>query len=212
MSAVDWGIGVVAMLLGSLFGMLRLVHRYRDRSKYAMRHGWGKGLISASALFSFLIYIGLQFTGVRPVFNGRTGLNSLALAFSAALMSLGTLTFAPVAVRTRGVRTFVTASTWINEVLEKETDRVVAQDVSEIALDIELQGVSIETLQAIGNHLIQFSLPASAKRSAQLAQLDALARERNFAGIIRHLMEFCSPEWLATVAKKHSQHHAAGAG
>jgi hypothetical protein len=195
----------LAMLFGGGFGVFKLVRRYRQRAGYALSNGWGRGIIGASAFFSVFIYICLQLSGFHPIPGGAPALNSVFMALGSALCSVGALAITPITSRDRsGTRVLVTASTWLNEILEKETDRVVAQKVTEIALEIEIAGVSVVTLQAIGNHLIQFTLQPGAKRSAQLARLDALAGDRNVAGLIRHLMEYCAPQWLAETAKDHT--------
>lgn len=204
MATINYWTAILAILLGGGFGAFRLVRRYRQRSRYALRSSWGKGLIGVSASFSVLIDICLQLTGLHLI--GDPALNLILLALGSSLGSIGALTVTPIAARDRsGTRILVTASSWLNEILERETDRVVAQNITEIALEIEIEGISVETLRAIGNHLIQFTMPPGAKRSAQLARLDGLATERNIAGMIRLLMDYCAPEWLAETAKHHTQ-------
>ena len=154
MSSIDYWMTGLAMVLGGGFGAFKLVRRYRQRVGYAPRNGWGKGIIGVSAFFSVFIYVCLQLTGLHLIPGGVPALNSIFLALGSALCSVGALAITPIASRDRsGTRVLVTASTWLNEILEKETDRVVAQKVTEIALEIEVEGVSAVTLQAIGNHL-----------------------------------------------------------
>jgi hypothetical protein len=198
-----WWAIAVAMLLGSGCGALKLVQRYRRRWEYAVRHRLGWVLIGVPGLFSCLIYGCCQLTTFRLGLSGVPALNSILQAVCSAFVGVGVLTTIPFPLCDRsGVHIFMTASVWITEILEKEIDVLVTQDVVETVLDIERKGVSFEIVQKVGNLVIQ-SAPIS-RRSVQLARLDGFARDRNVAGLVYFLMDYCSLEWLAAMTKRHA--------
>ncbi len=190
----------VAIACGVAFSFLRMLNKYSTKIGYAVRTTGGKGLLIVNATAALLVYAFLEASGLRIFPNAvRPALNSLIFAVLGAGVPIGILSLAPLKTRApSGVPIIVTAATWMNTIIESEIDILVVQEVTEISLKIEHSGVTIESLQNIANHLVQHKLcGAGRKKNMELAKIDDFAREKNFAGMIGHLMLYCKPAWLA---------------
>src|SRR5216684_2596091 len=189
----------LAFVLGGGFCVLRLLRRYPSRVSYAVRNVWGKTMIVLNALTAIVIYYALNAYDVQSYIR-KPQIGLLLLAVASAALSVGLVSI----VRIRPLsssQSLVRLSVWVNETIEAEMDRLIAQKVTEIAIKIERCGIGISTLQNIRNHLVQYNCASnSRKRASELAKLDDMARQGNVAGVIGYLMLYCEPHWLADQA------------
>ncbi len=194
---------LLALLISIIITCLKILKFHKTKYRFAFKSKWAIIILFANSVFSILMYIYFKIIGLKviPVDNNNRlfiFFNGLFIASIIPFLANGIISNWRISEKKdNGLEKFVSIFTWINETIEPEIERFVDQRITEAVLKIDNNRTNIKKLKDIGDTLLNLKNFRNEKhRSMRLARLDELVSDKNFAGIVAFLLEYCSPEWL----------------
>lgn len=193
---------VSATVLFSLgFSVLRLHGKFGARTRYALKSKYARWAMLGIAVLSTVLSLLLSLAN-------PTGLGSLAgtipgailLAFSSSAIAVGATSV--VGMRKGDQKSLISVAAWIYEIIDPQIDRLIKQEIVDIARSLRKHPDAFETLCGVGRSWINVNLQfAEAKlKRKRLEQMNVFAL--GGVSMLDELIGFlineceCDPDWL----------------
>jgi hypothetical protein len=185
------------------FSILRLHKRFGRKTRYALRLSYTR-----SALVGYAVLSGILSLFLSLVTQNRIGVlaNTIAgavlLAFSSSLIIAGATSV--MGVKSKDQKSLVTIATWVYETIDPEIERLVHQEMVDIAMRLKGRPNACETLFEVGRSWVAIN-PQFEKRKVRiqlLERIDEFSAAGVGDGVLVRYVGFlindceCDPEWI----------------
>jgi hypothetical protein len=191
------------LVFSSGFSILRLHKRFGRKTRYALRLSYTRWALVGYAALSGLLSLVLSLaTPNRVGVLANTISGAVLLAFSSSLIVVGATSV--MGVKAKDQKSLISMAAWVYETIDPEIERLVHQEMVDIAMRLKCRPNAYETLFEVGRTWVAIN-PQFEKRKVRIQLLERI-EEFSSAGVgdgvlVRYVGFLindceCDPDWI----------------
>jgi hypothetical protein len=183
------------------FSVLRLYRRFGRKTRYALRITYARWALGGYVVLSTVLSLLLSFGTTSGIADfGQTLPGAILVAFSSSVIIAGSSSV--VGLVGRDQKHLVSITTWVYQTIDAEIERLINQEIVDIAMRLARRPHAIKTLCDVGRCWVSVNGQFDKSRSKHklLAQIEdfELAGDGVFEKLVGFLLNQCEcdAQWL----------------